>query len=528
MNTGHPTTTRIFSAFVKTAGIGVVILAARLYYKWWAARRLFVARNRHLNNNFFRDHGVLGALPQLVRNFSRILDFRVEQAKLYGVTHGRQSAVWDSESLLLSTQDPVILKYILQTNPDNYIKSDFLLGLLKPVLADGIFSVNHGPNARDGGKLWYFQRKIGAKMFTRRMFTGQLYETVSKNSFKVVELIKNAKGGRIDLKPICYKFTLDTIGSVGFGVSINSLDSLGQLDFESAFDKCVALTTRRNFLPFANYIGFIYPSIRELNRSIAVMDKFAFKVIKERLADQALSEKMDVLSHFIKNIRVEGDQCKIHFANEQEVMVFLRDVVMNFVIAGRDTTACTLTFLLYLLTQHPDAQERLYEEIVAQAPGHGAPLKDKDLKNRFPYLKAVVQEALRLFPPVPVNTKMAVNDDSLPDGTFLPGKTRVIYEIYLMGRSEKVYGKDANEFSPDRWIGANAVQPTEFEMPTFQPGKRVCLGQDLAKYELYVLTVELVRNFKFRLDRPVPEPPYLNGVTLSFNGGLPVIATRRS
>jgi len=96
-----------------------------------------------------------------------------------------------------------------------------------------------------------------------------------------------------------------------------------------------------------------------------------------------------------------------------------------------------------------------------------------------------------------------------------------------MGRNKSFWGDDADEFKPSRWMGPDAANPTAYEMPTFQPGPRQCLGKDLAIYETKFVLVELVRRFKFKLARAPRSPPYIQGITITVNGKLPVQATPR-
>jgi cytochrome P450 len=100
-----------------------------------------------------------------------------------------------------------------------------------------------------------------------------------------------------------------------------------------------------------------------------------------------------------------------------------------------------------------------------------------------------------------------------------------------MGRSEVIWGPDAHLFRPERWIGPGKCDPTMYDMPTFQGGApespRVCLGQGLAIFEVKSLTAELVRRFSFTLARDEVQPPYVPGITLTVNAGLPLIAKRR-
>merc|ERR1711865_298319 len=128
---------------------------------------------------------------------------------------------------------------------------------------------------------------------------------------------------------------------------------------------------------------------------------------------------------------------------------FMRDMVLNFLIAGRDTTAHSLSWTFHLLLGHPEVEKRVLEEI-EEVIGDKAVAYD-DL-NKLPFLQAVVNESLRLYPSVPLDAKKAIEDDTLPDGTFVQSGDVVVYNIFAMGRSKKIWGDDADDFKPERWL----------------------------------------------------------------------------
>merc|ERR1712196_592438 len=142
--------------------------------------------------------------------------------------------------------------------------------------------------------------------------------------------------------------------------------------------------------------GWIY-TIREFTQS--VIDKRR----RELASSDGIEARTDILSRFISLRDDEGTP----FSDQQ-----LRDVVLNFIIAGRDTTSNALTWTMHMLTDHPDVEERVRAEL-AGLPEH--PTFDDLNAKRRPYLHATVTEVLRLYPSVPMELKMALNDDVLPD-----------------------------------------------------------------------------------------------------------------
>ena len=151
-------------------------------------------------------------------------------------------------------------------------------------------------------------------------------------------------------------------------------------------------------------------------------------------------------------------------------------MVLHLIIAGRDTTACLLSWMVYELTKNEDVQRRLHEEIMQKLPP-GKAMDWKSLSpNEMPYLNGVIYEALRLWPPVPFDLKMAFEDDVLPGGWKVPKFASVAFIPYNMGRDPERYPEPL-QFRPERWIPFNA--PPQHEFPVFQAGPRICLGMDM-------------------------------------------------
>lgn len=182
------------------------------------------------------------------------------------------------------------------------------------------------------------------------------------------------------------------------------------------------------------------------------------------------------------------------FTRDRQV---LRDQIVAVLLAGRDTTSATLSFTLYELARHPEIVARLRREIFATV-GPDNPPTYRNLKD-MSYLKAVVNETLRLYPAVPYNTRVALRDTSLPRGGGPDGSqpvgilkgTIMAYSTYVMQRRPDLYPPvsekfaDVSEFSPERW---EVWHPKGHEYVPFNAGPRICVGQQFALTEMaYVL-----------------------------------------
>jgi len=222
---------------------------------------------------------------------------------------------------------------------------------------------------------------------------------------------------------------------------------------------------------------------------------------------------------------------------------FLRDMIISFILAGRDSTSAALTWFFWLLSCHPQVEEEIYKEITDLL----AVRTSEDAENiepsavlvfsyeelqRMNYLHAAICESMRLYPPVPLDSKHALHDDVLPDGTFVRKGTRVTYHPYAMGRIGTTWGADCLQFKPERWLNdkGDFVPQSPFKFAVFQGGMRLCLGKDMAFIQMKYVAATLIS--MFRLRRPVGSkariPKLVHRLTAHMEGGFPVVVERRT
>jgi cytochrome P450 len=183
----------------------------------------------------------------------------------------------------------------------------------------------------------------------------------------------------------------------------------------------------------------------------------------------------------------------------------LRDQLVSVLLAGRDTTACTLTWIIYHLSQSPDMTSKLRQEILDTVGPNDKPTYQhlKDMK----YLQHVINEALRLYPVVPYNVRLALKDTTLPtgggpDGTSPIGVlagTPIGYSTLIMQRRADLYPDastgfpDPAAFVPERW---DAWTPKSWTYVPFNGGPRICIGQQFALTEIGYTLVRLLQRFE--------------------------------
>ncbi|KAM1400595.1 hypothetical protein ACFX2F_027855 [Malus domestica] len=300
-----------------------------------------------------------------------------------------------------------------------------------------------------------------------------------------------------------------------------------------AFDESTALTYFRYIDPFWKLKRILnLGSEASLKKYVKVIDDFVHQVIssKRRLQEEQkdVIDKEDILSRFL-----------LESAKNPEEMndKYLRDIILNFMIAGKDTSANTLSWFFYMLSKNPLIQEKVVQE-VRDVVGNqvGEAKVDEFVENiteetleRMHYLHAALTETLRLYPAVPIDGRCADVDDILPDGFRVRKGDNVNYITYAMGRMPYIWGKDADDFRPERWLENGIFQPeSPFKFVAFHAGPRICLGKDFAYRQMKIVAMALLSFFRFKLADETKPVTYRTMFTLHIDGSLPMIAVPRT
>ena len=145
----------------------------------------------------------------------------------------------------------------------------------------------------------------------------------------------------------------------------------------------------------------------------------------------------------------------------------------------------------------------------------------------LPFVMAIFYEALRLYPPVPFELKQCEEPTSLPDGTFLPQNSILVWCTWAMNRSQRIWGNDADDFKPARWLeDGYLISKTAFEYPVFNGGPRTCMGKKMAEVVAVQVIATLISKFDFvALDGK--ERISKDSLTLPMEGGLPCCLRKR-
>ena len=296
---------------------------------------------------------------------------------------------------------------------------------------------------------------------------------VFKDSVNDLEDILSSQSGLIDLQPLFFRLTLDVTTKFLFGESVHSLKApkfANEQRFSEAFNTAQAFIAKRFRLQDIYWMiggsGF--------RRACSDVHEFA-----DQLIDRNICHGYEKANAFLDEL-----------AASTADRVALRGQIVGLLVAGRDTTACLLTWTFFLLVRHPQILEKLKEEITKKCP-------DPDTLTRtglreMSYLQNVLRETLRLYPSAPINERKANKTTFLPTGggpdrtapVMIPKGATVAYSIYAMHRRPDLYGMDAEIFRPERWdedmpMLHDKTKAAWGYLP-FNGGPRTCLGRKLA------------------------------------------------
>ncbi|EAS35749.1 cytochrome P450 alkane hydroxylase [Coccidioides immitis RS] len=415
----------------------------------------------------------------------------------------------------LFTIDPDNIKAVLTGQFADYGKGRRFHEEWRDFLGDSIFATD--------GELWSKSRQLIRPMFSRdRIVDTEIFE---KHIHKLIPLLgggANQDGSKVvDVGPLFFRFTLDAATDYLLGQSVDSLDNP-----KTTFAESFQYVLHRQSVIFRS--GPLSPllSRKLFHENLKKMDDFMQPFIEQvrALTPEELDHKLSKKDTFLHALA--------RFTRDPTV---LRDQLVAILLAGRDTTAATLSFCIFELSRHPAVVQRLRNEIETVC-GNRKPTYS-ELKE-MKYLNAVLNETMRLYPVVPFNVRHALVDTTLPRGggsdgqstIGVPADTRIVYSTMAMQRRRDLYPPppvpgektlqpyfDPLLFHPERWL--SGWQPKPWHFIPFNGGPRICLGQQFATIEMGYTVTRILQHYPEIIGvgapKPGTDPKFKFDVTLS-------------
>ncbi|KAK0215085.1 cytochrome P450 [Armillaria fumosa] len=407
-----------------------------------------------------------------------------------------------SESRII-TIEPDHVKAVLATQFNDFEKGYRLSSQWGDLLGTGVFNSD--------GDMWKYHRNMTRPFFNIDRISD--FDNFERHAVESIRLIKDRleEGYPVELQDVVSRFTLDSATEFLFGLDVGSLSAgLPYPSGSKAGNTIVAADHPSNVFVRAFVKG--QELIARRSRAGTVWPLLEFWENKvsphRRVMEDAVQPLLD--DAFARKKKRQEDVCSA--LDEKEVTSLLDDLVkdtndaqaiidelVNILVASRDTTASLLTFAVYALTENPQIVKRLREEI-AEALGDKQP-SYADIRD-MKYLRAFLNETLRLYPPVPFDSRTANVDTTLPNKTgrpyYVAKDTKVLWGVFWMHRRTDLWGPDALDFDPDRFLDSRVhkyLTRNPFIFLPFNAGPRICLGQQFAYNEASYFLIRLLQTF---------------------------------
>ncbi|KAF8959860.1 cytochrome P450 [Flammula alnicola] len=477
---------------------------------------------------------VMGNLGQLFN--AKGLPFHQSLVDLYGGMV-RVYGFFGDEQLYIA--DPHALQSIIIKDHDAFEETTVFTETNKVIFGPGLVATTGEQHAR--------QRRVVKPILAvphLRRLTPIFYQIADKLADVLsAEIEKRGTSSHstvMDMSAWICRVALESVGKTVLGYSFDPLDSPHNNPYTSAIKELIpklfSLSLVRQFAPFLSKLGppsfrrklvewTPHKAVQRVKEMSDVMHETAQKILQEKreaifredsdLVKEEVTEGKDIISILLR----ANEEAKTQ-NGEQLTDLELTGQMTVLVFGAQDTTSSCLSRILHLLAQRPDIQDKIRAEIQAGRCEESNILEhsgrlDYDVLSKLPWLDAVLKETLRLYPPVPFVRRSAVKETVLPysrsqDGSDMasvkvPVGTTVFVSISGSNRLESVWGPDAKEWKPERWL----IATPEFKISTlrlpgiysgmmsFLGGDRSCIGYKFAQIEMKIILSTLLSRFKF-------------------------------
>jgi len=387
--------------------------------------------------------------------------------------------------------DPDAIRRVLLEEVDNYPKSLVTKNLLRPAIGESLFIAE--------GAHWRWQRRAAAPVFSHRNVMN-LAPIMTAAAERSCERIAAAGPRAVDMAEDMVRTTFDVIAEVTFSGD----GTFGADAVHGAIDAYISEAGKISLFDLLGFPDWV-------PRPGRVMSGGAVKQMKS-VADEAVEARRERGRDGVPDLLdllLEGEDPK---TKRQMNTAELRDNLLTFIVAGHETTALTLAWSLYLCAFDQEVQDRARAEARGVLGDRACTGEDVE---HLPYIRQIVDEALRLYPPAGMVSRTAMADDTLCGREVKKGDT-VILPIYALHRSHLLW-EEPDAFRPERFADRKAID--RYAYLPFGDGPRICIGASFAIQEAVIILATLLNRYRFT---PVkgrdPDPVMI--LTLRPEGGV--------
>ncbi|KAK0640855.1 cytochrome P450 [Cercophora newfieldiana] len=408
--------------------------------------------------------------------------------------------------------DPRNLEFVFK-NEGIFTKGNFVKGRSWDLFGNGIINAD--------GEFWKVQRKAGLSFLNTANLRVLTEVALPQYLHESINDLRSATGV-VDLQHIFHEITTQLMGKMAYNMEMHADD-----DFSQSFDYASGATAERFQNPLWPITEMFFGM--KFRKCVAVVKNFGRRIVTSAVHDRQIQKEREdgtAVEEESKLDQISGSliQSLLDAIPDEQTVA---DAALTYLSAGRDTTGQALTWTFYLLMKYPSVVSKIRQEAQHR-------FQEKDLTNAtsidptvftpatMPYTMAVFYEVLRLYPPIPFEIRQCMQDASLPDGTFLPKDSVLVWCLLAMQRSRLTWGDDASEFNPERFLeDGKLISKSASEFPVFYGGSRTCLGKKMAEAIAVQVIPTMVELFEFE-GVEEGERRSKTSLTLPMEGGLPV------
>lgn len=440
----------------------------------------------------------IGVPPE--RFLQQITEWRQQYGTVFKVRFGLEQWVMVS--------NPQDLETVLSSQ--TFVEKPVTYDVFKPWLRDSLLTSR--------GDKWRSRRRALTPSFHFQILD-DFMDVFNEQARVLVDKLQRHGCNPINMEPEMSKFTIDVLCETGMGIKLGAQNN--DCPYLTATDRLKKISHARMMSPFYNkpFLFQFTQLSKEYRKHIEYIHTITRQWVEQR--KQFWAERGGIIKQVDPVTGVKHRMAFLDSLLAAEPPLSdegIEEETANFAFAGHDTTASSLTFIIYCLSQNLDKQQKLYEEIVGVVGDDPSLPVTPEHINHFKYLEFCFKEALRMYTTVPFVGR-EVPEDMVIGGKIFPKTATIMCGFYWTAHDPE-YFPEPNKFIPERFdVTASADKINPYTYTPFSAGPRNCIGQRFAMYEIKTTIAQLLRNFEILPDKSKPPLKCANAIIMKTVGG---------
>ena len=397
---------------------------------------------------------------------------------------------------------PDLINEVLRDRPERFRRIKIVQDAMLDIGVDGVFTAE--------GHDWRRQRKLAMHALNTEHLR-EFFDRLDQVTGRLQRRWQRAAASRerVDAQSDLMRFTVDVTSGLAFGHDLNTLEEAGDV-IQQHLEKVFPALARRVFAPFPYWRWFRLPTDRNLDAAMQKVLALVHDLVAEARARVAMKANQRAIPGNFLDAMVMGQSDDAAALTDAELV----GNTLTMLLAGEDTTANSLAWMMHLMVEHPEVQSKMQME-ADRVLGNAARPRDYASTEALRYIEATAHEAMRLLPVAPLqgaepNEDTVIGDVRVPKGTS-------IYLLAGYAATAPENFSDARSFRPERWLDANTHSGNGHNSHAFLPfgaGPRFCPGRHLAMLEIKMVTAMLCHNFEVVRFPGAPPPEEVFSFTM--------------